>query len=208
MWRPAAPLCLAFLLSGLCSAGQYNEVLSIGDKAPPWTDLPGVDDRTHSLSDLADHEVVVVVFTCNSCPYAVDYEDRLLALHERFIRSGKRAALVAINVNKIPEDALPAMKQRAAAKGFPFPYLYDESQKIARDYGATRTPEFFVLNQERRVVYMGAMDDNSDSSKVTKSYVPEAVEAALRGKPAEPAETPPVGCAIRFDRSLRRKGSS
>ena len=143
-------LTLAILLALLgrpLEAGQFNQVLSIGDEAPAWNQLIGVDDATHSLDDLAEKKVVVVVFTCNSCPYAVDVEDRLVALAKKY--DGDRVAVVAINVNKVESDLLPAMKEKAAAKGFEFPYLFDETQKIARDYGAIYTPEFFVLGPKR-----------------------------------------------------------
>ena len=200
---------LALLLSGLlfvttAHAGQYNQVLSVGDKAPAWKDLPGVDGEEHSLSDLKEKDVVVVVFTCNSCPYAVDYEDRLIEFAKQHAAPDSGVELVAINVNKVPEDRLPKMKQRAEKKGFPYPYLYDESQRIAREYGAIYTPEFFVLNKDRKVVYMGAMDDSPNPEKVTKSYVLPAVEAALKGELPETKETIAVGCRIRYERERRR----
>jgi len=111
---------------------------------------------------------------------------------------------VAINVNKIPEDSLAAMQERAVAKGFSFPYLFDESQQIAKDFGATRTPEFFVLDKARKVAYMGAMDDNSMRDKVTRLHLRDAVTAVLAGQAPQIKETPPVGCGIRFER-MRRK---
>ena len=192
-------LCCA----GLAVAGEYNAVLSIGDKAPAWEGLPDVNGRTNSLEGLRDKKLVVVAFTCNSCPYAVDYEDRMIELARKLEQDGD-AALVAINVNRVPEDLPPAMKERAEEKGFNFPYLFDESQEIARKYGAMRTPEFFLLDKDRRVVYMGAMDDNPDASKVQTKYLEEAIAAVRAGKPVKPAETPPIGCAVRFVRSRRR----
>lgn len=188
-----ASLCL---LSTLAFAGKFNEKLNIGDSTPKWDDLPGVDGKTHSLDDLKDHPVIVVAYTCNSCPYAVDYEDRLIALAKKYANT--KVAVVAINVNLIEEDNLEAMAKKSKAKGFPFPYLFDESQEIAKQFGATRTPEFFVLNQVREVVYMGAFDDNTDASKVTKNYVEEAVQATLSGKEITETETAPIGCAIRI----------
>ncbi len=189
-------------------AGRFNEKLSIGDRAPAWKDLPdAASGKKHSLSDVKDADVVVVAFTCNSCPVATDYEDRILQLaakHGVGAAEGKsKVAVVAINVNKVKADLPPAMKARADKKKYPFPYLYDETQQIARDYGALFTPEFFVLDHDRRVVYMGAMDDNSDVAKVKQSYVAPAVEAALAGKPPAVAETLPIGCRIRY--SLRRE---
>lgn len=187
------------------SAGEYNPVLNIGDKAPAWKDLPGVDGKMHSLADLKDKPVVVVVFTCNSCPYAVDYQDRINALARQHEGDSGKVAVVAINVNLVPADSLAKMKARAKDKGFVFPYLFDETQEIAKAYGATRTPEFFVLNSERKVVYMGAMDDNSTAGKVKKKYVEPAIAAALAGNVPEVKETVAIGCNIRFARRRRER---
>jgi peroxiredoxin len=190
--------------SSMSRAGEYNSVLNIGDSAPAWTNLPGVDGKEHSLSDLKDKQAVVVVFTCNSCPYAVDYQDRLMAFARKYATPEGKVALVAINVNAVEADRLPAMKKRAEEKSFNFPYLFDESQKIAQDYGARVTPEFFVLNQERKIVYMGAMDDNSDASKAKVNYVDAAVEAALSGKTPQVKETIGIGCQVRWERRKKK----
>ncbi len=186
------------------SAGEFNPVLNIGDVAPVWKNLPGVDGKLHSLADLKDKPVVVVVFTCNSCPYAVDYEDRLNALAKQHAGKSGKVAVVAINVNHVPEDSLAKMQSRAKAKGFQFAYVYDESQDIAREFGATRTPEFFVLNAKRKVIYMGAMDDNTEADKVTKTYLTSAIKATLAEKTPAIKETVAIGCNIRF---LRKKRS-
>lgn len=205
MLRQAAVLLALTLLTTQAFAGKYNQVLSIGDKAPAWSDLPGVDDTKHSLSDLKNKDAVVVVFTCNSCPYAVDYEDRMIEFAKKHAGPDGKVGLVAINVNRVPEDRLPKMKERAEQKEFPYPYLYDETQKIARDYGAIFTPEFYVLDGERKVVYMGAMDDSSNPEKVTKNYLEAAVEAALNGELPAVTETGAVGCRIRYERERRRR---
>lgn len=198
-----------WLFAAVASAGKYNPVLDVGDEAPAWNDLPGVDGRKHSLADLKDKQVVVVVFTCNSCPYAVDYEDRLIAFTRKHAGPESPVAVVAINVNKIEADRLPKMKERAEQKGFPFPYLFDETQEIARKYGASYTPEFFVLNKERRIVYMGAMDDSSNPEKVKTRYLEPAVAAALSGGKPKVAETVAVGCRVRYENRRReRKPSS
>ncbi|HWB09700.1 MAG TPA: thioredoxin family protein [Pirellulales bacterium] len=189
----------------LLSAGEYNEVLSIGDEAPSWKDLPGADDKKHSLADLAKKDVLVVVFTCNSCPVAQAYEDRIAAFADKHAAEGSRVGLVAINCNKIDEDRLPAIRQRAAAKGFHFAYLHDESQQIGRDFGAVFTPEFFVLDRDRKVVYMGAMDDNGDAEKATINYVVEAVTATLAGKQPQVRETLARGCRVRYKRTAGNK---
>lgn len=211
-------------------AGKFGRTLDIGSPAPTWKHLPGIDGKQHSLEDLKASDVVVVVFTCNSCPYASDYEDRIVAFAGKFCQpavdakgtsqgelssvltdkkqSAARVALVAINVNQVKEDLPPAMAKRAEEKKFSFPYLFDESQQIARDFGAIWTPEFFVLNKERKVVYMGAFDDNTDASKVKRHYVEEAVTATLNGKAMETAETPAIGCQIRWERRRRSRRKS
>ena len=187
-------------MSGFAAGGTYNPDRAIGDVVPPWTDLPGTDDRRHSWADLADRDFIVVVFTCNSCPYAVDYEDRINALARRLTGPDSRGALVAINSNLVPADSLAAMRDRAREKDFRFPYLFDESQEVARSFGAVRTPEFFLLDRERRILSMGAMDDDASASKVTKHYLDDAIAATIAGMPIAVRETPPVGCLIRYAR--------
>lgn len=184
-------------------AGEFNDKLKIGDPAPAWEGLPGVDGKKHALADLKDKDVVVVVFTCNSCPIAVIYEDRIIDLAKKHAGPQGKVAVVAINVNTIEEDRLPGMKERAKEKGFNFPYLYDETQKIAKDYGANYTPEFFVLNKERKVVYMGAMDNKTNPTEATINYLEPAVQAALKGAKAKPEETLARGCRIRFNKPKR-----
>ncbi len=157
------------------------------------------------MADLQDREIVVVVFTCNSCPIASDYEDRIIAFAKKYCGPGQKAALVAINVNTVEEDLLPRMKERAAAKHFPYPYLFDESQKMGKAYGALFTPEFFVLDKDRKVAYMGAFDDNVEPTKIKHAYLEPAVESILKGGKANPAETQASGCLIRYARSRRRK---
>jgi peroxiredoxin len=202
-----ALLSLVLLLNGVAvaEAGKYNEVLAIGDAAPAWSELEGVDGKRHSLADLAEKEVIVVVFTCNSCPVATDYEDRILAFSKKYAGAKGKVGLVAINVNKIAEDQLPKMRERAEAKGFDFPYLYDDSQKIGRAFGANFTPEFFVLNRDRKVVYMGGMDDSSQADMVKSNFLIPAVEAALAGKQPGTTEAPAIGCRVRYERERRKK---
>ena len=203
MHRPF--LLLAILLGSVqqVGAGQFNQTLSIGDKAPSWKELIGVDGAKHSLANLSDSKVVVVVFTCNSCPYAVEVEDRLVALHAKY--SDRGVALIAINVNKVAADLLPAMKEKSQSKGFRFPYLFDDSQQIAKDYGAIYTPEFYVLDQQRHVVYMGSIDDSPSGNEVTKRYVESAIEAVLSGSKPEVSETVPIGCRVRYERVRRSR---
>jgi peroxiredoxin len=186
-------------------AGRYNKVLKIGDQAPAWTDLPGTDDEKHSLKDLEQQEVIVVVITCNSCPYAMDVEPQLVALQNTYADRGVR--VVAISVSKHEEDRLPAMKELAKDRGYNFPYLYDETQQIARDFGAKYTPEFYVLDQERRVAYMGAMHNSVFGKTASKQYVASAIDALLAQAKPKVAETAPVGCAIRYERVRRKRNA-
>lgn len=204
MRRPAGIVGVLLVVGGPLLAGTWNHTLSVGDRAPEWSNLPGVDGKTHSFADFKDKEVLVVVFTCCSCPIATDYEDRIIAFAKKYAGPQGKVGLVAINVNTIPEDRLPAMQARAKEKGFPFPFLYDETQKTARDYGAYNTPHFFVLNRERQVVYMGAMDDRDDADKAKVSFLEDAVKATLAGKKPAVGETVARGCAIRWARKRRK----
>lgn len=201
MIRTASACFFALVVLGRAVAGEYNTTLNIGDAAPAWEGLVGTDDKLHALADLKDKDVVVLFFTCNSCPVATNYEDRILAFAKKHAGPDSKVALVAVNVNTIPEDRLPRMKEKAKEKEFSFPYLYDETQKIAKDYGANYTPEFFVLNKERKVVYMGAMDDAGPPREPKANYLEAAVAAALKGEKVEKAETSAQsGCRIRFAR--------
>lgn len=204
MLRSAIVCGLLGLAATPALAGKYNSVLDVGDKAPAWSDLEGVDGKRHALADLADKPVVVVVFTCNSCPVATDYEDRILAFSKKFAGADGKVGLVAINVNTVAEDLLPKMRERAEAKGFDFPYLFDGTQKIGRAFGAAFTPEFFVLDRDRQVVYMGGMDDSSNAAAVKTSYLEPAVAAVLAGKKPDAAEAPAIGCRIRYERERRK----
>jgi peroxiredoxin len=195
-------LAAAIFGSPAAHAGEFNETLSIGDAAPAWQDLPGTDGKSHGLADLPADKLVAVVFTCNSCPVAAGYEDRLIEFAQR---RAEQVAVVAINVNKIPEDNLESMQQRATEKMFPFAYLFDASQQIARNYGAQTTPEVVLLDRDRKVVYMGAMDDSTDPSKVTVKYLDVAVDAVLDGNALETKETLPQGCRIRYEGASRRR---
>lgn len=193
---PIASVVLALLASD-SSAGKFNKVLNIGDAAPEWKDLEGTDGKKHSLADFAGKDAVVVVFTCNSCPVAVGYEDRIIAFAKAH---ADKVAVVAINVNTIKDDSLPEMVKRAEKKKFPFAYLHDPSQEIAKKFGATITPEFFVLNKDRKVAYMGALDDKSPPADAIVPHLEAAVKAVLVGNKIEETETNARGCKIRFAR--------
>lgn len=192
-------LCSAVALaaSALEEAEAKQEGLAVGGAGPAWKDLVGVDDKTHSLSDLKDAKAVVVVFICNHCPVAQAYEDRIVELAADY--KDKGVEVVAINVNNIEADKLPAMKERAEEKGFSFQYLYDPSQAIGRAYGAKVTPHAFVLDSNRKLAYVGAIDDNMAAEKVEKKYLRDAIDSVLAGTAPGEAETKPMGCAIRYE---------
>ncbi|OYP39237.1 thioredoxin family protein [Rhodopirellula sp. MGV] len=196
-------LMLLTILIPQLLAGEYNPTVSVGEVLASWSDLPGIDGETHSWNDLKDKKAVIVAFTCNTCPYAVEYETRLKQLATKWAKD-ERVALVAVNSNLVEEDSLEAMQEKGKAAQFDFPYFKDEKQELGKAWGATRTPEFFVLDRERKVVYMGALDDDTNAEKATRNYVNEAVEAILAGKKPEVQETVPIGCNIRYKRSRRR----
>lgn len=176
--------------------------VKVGDKAPDFS-LKNVDGKIVSLSDYAKEKGVIVIFTCNHCPYAKLYEERIIALHKEFAPKG--FPVVAINPNApeiVPEDSYENMQKRAKEKNYPFPYLFDEKQEVARAYGATKTPHVFLLqNQENgfSVAYIGAIDDNpNDPKKVQKRYLAEAIEALIAGKPVPVSETKAIGCSVKY----------
>ncbi len=185
-------------------AGKYNPVLSIGDVGPAWSDLPGVDGKMHSLSDLKQTPYIVVVFFSNSCDVAEVYEVRIQKITAKYGGKNETVSVVAINVSKEEEDRLPAMKTRAKEHGFNFAYLFDETQVIARKYGAIWTPEFFILNSERKVVYMGGYDDTSADKFVKHHYLMDALDALIQGEIPKVTETPAIGCRIKLEKKRRR----
>lgn len=193
----ASTIQAADVSSAAKSAAAEQKAFTIGDPAPAWHDLIGVDDQRHSLSDLSDAKAVVVVFTCNHCPVAKAYQDRVIELAANYKPRG--VEVVAINVNNIEADKLPAMKERAEEKGFKFSYLYDPSQEIGRAYGATVTPHAFLLDGKRKLAYVGAIDDNMSPEKVSAHYLRDAIDAVLAGSKPEPATTKPVGCGIQYE---------
>jgi peroxiredoxin len=187
---------LAIVLS-LAASGCYAEKLKIGEAAPEFTGIIGTDDQSHSLPEYKDAKAVLVVFTCNQCPVAKAYEDRLVAIQKDYAPKGVQ--VIAINVNKNEGNDLAAMKERAKDKSFNFPYLFDASQKSARNYGAVCTPHVFVLDKDRKLAYVGAIDDSMEADKVETSYVRDALDAVLAGKTPTKTETRPTGCGIHYE---------
>jgi len=172
--------------------------IAIGAEAPPF-ELPGVDGSTHTLDEYADDGVLVLVQSCNHCPYVQAWEGRLKSIQTEYEDRGVRIVAISSNdAEAYPEDSFDAMKQRATEEGFNFDYLYDESQEIARALGSERTPEVFVFDRDRRLVYHGAIDDSREADAAQRHYLREAIEAALRGIEPPEAETPPVGCTVKY----------
>lgn len=178
-----------------------NAGYTIGDEATDFS-LIGTDDKTYSLAQYTDAKGFIVIFTCNHCPYAKAYEDRIVALDKNYKDLGY--PVIAINPNDAsvqPEDSFDLMKVRAQEKGFTFPYLVDEGQKIYPQYGVTKTPHVFILQKENGkniVKYIGAIDNNHENANdVSEKYVEAAVDALLKNEPIKQTETVAIGCTIK-----------
>jgi len=192
----------------LVSAFAVNKSVSsekgydIGDIATDFK-LMNIDGKMVSLSDYKDAKGFIITFTCNTCPYAVLYEDRIEALNKKYASKGYPViAIMPNNTDIMPGDNMEAMKTRAKEKGFTFPYLMDEGQKIYPQYGATKTPHIYVLQKTNKgnvVKYIGAVDNNyKDASAVTERYVENAVDALLKGEEVTETKTRAIGCSIKI----------
>ena len=173
--------------------------LQIGQKARDF-ELPGVDGKKYSLADSRDAKLLIVVFSCNHCPYVVGSEDRMNMLYADYAAKG--VAMIAINSNETenhPTDSFEHMVQRAKEKGFKFPYVRDESQDVARAYGALRTPHFFLFDQQRKLRYTGRMDDNPRvPGNQTTHELRDALDALLGGRTPVVQLTNPIGCNVKW----------
>ncbi len=192
---------LIFIFASLLSTVVLADGLKIGDKAVSFS-LKDVEGNLVSLNDFNDAKGVILTFTCNTCPYAIAYQDRLIDIDKKYKELGY--PVVAINPNDPevkPGDSPEAMHERAHEKGFTFPYLFDEGQKVYPEYGATRTPHIFLLENvagEFIVRYIGAIDDNyADADAVKETYLEDAIDALLNGRSVEIAETKAIGCSIK-----------
>lgn len=169
-----------------------------GDKAEDFR-LKSVDGKMYSMSDYKDAKGFIVVFTCNHCPFAKKYEDRIIELANKY--KSKGYILLAINPNDPsvqPEDSYALMQKRAKEKGFSFPYLFDEGQKVYPKYGATKTPHAFLLDKSLTVKYVGAIDDNvEDAGAVKERYLENAIAALENKKNPSPSVTKAIGCSIK-----------
>ncbi len=192
---------LVIVLAGISlfffSAVQKN-VYVVGDQAADFS-LMNVDGKPVALADFKNAKGFIVVFTCNHCPFAQLYEQRVIDLSKKYAPKG--FPLIAINPNSpvvVWEDSFEEMQKRAKAKKYPFPYLFDEDQKVYPKFGATRTPHVFVLDSSLVVRYIGAIDDNPESQgDIKRNWVEDAVDALLRGEQPNPDFTRAVGCTVK-----------
>lgn len=173
--------------------------LKIGDKLPKFV-LTAINGRECDLYEFEESKIIVVMFSCNHCPYVQAYEDRILKLQKEF--APKSVTFVAINSNDekaYPEDSFENMVKRAKLKNYTFPYLRDETQKVAKMFGASYTPEIFLFDEERILQYHGRVDDNwQEPDKVTKENLKDAIQAVLDGRDIERPETQAIGCTVKW----------
>jgi peroxiredoxin len=188
------------LLASPVFAGKFNKTVSVGEKAPTFAGIPALmsgQDASLTLSDLKE-DVVVLVFLGNHCPVVVAYEDRLIDFTNDY--KGKGVKVVGVAVGKYDQDKLPGIKEYMKKNGSNYLYGYDETQAVGKAYGATNTPQFFVLDKNRKIAYMGAMDDSQKEENVKTKYLRNAVDAVLKGESPEITETQPKGCGISYSK--------
>ena len=179
---------------------ELNEFkLRTGDAAPEFA-LPGTDGATHRLSDLADRPLFLAVFWCNHCPYVQAWESRMIDLGRRYGPRGVGIVLINSNdADAYPDDRYESMARRASEKQYPFPYLRDETQEVARAYGALVTPHPMLFGRDRRLLFQGRIDnDHQHPESVTHRYLETALEQALAGRPVDPAQLPVAGCTVKW----------
>ena len=192
------PLLILFFSSLFLGETTESNGYQPGDKATDFK-LKSVDGKMYSMADYKDAKGFIIVFTCNTCPFAIKYEDRINAIAKKY--KSKGYVLLAINPNDPevqPADTYELMQEKAKEKGFVFPYLVDEGQKIYPQYGATKTPHVFLLDKNLIVKYIGAIDDNSDdASAVKEKYLENAIRALDNETDPSPATTKAIGCSIK-----------
>ena len=195
------PLLIVFFSTYFIAGSSVSNGYQPGDTATDFK-LKSVDGKMYSMADYKSAKGFIVVFTCNTCPFAVKYEDRVNDLAKKY--KSKGYVLLAINSNDPqvqPDDTYSLMQEKAKEKGFEFPYLVDEGQKIYPQYGATKTPHVFLLDKNLVVKYIGAIDDNADDAdSVKQHYLENAIAALESGKEPSPAITKAIGCSIKAKR--------
>jgi peroxiredoxin len=196
-------LLLTSILLPLAMLGsELPEGVGVGDIAPNFV-VKNIDGKAVGLMSFKDMKGIILIFTCNHCPYSIANEDRIIALHKAYASRGW--PVLAINPNdpdKVPEDSFEKMQERAQEKGFTFPYAMDMTQNVAKAYGARRTPHVYLLQKVDdvfKVAYIGAIDDSPrDGAKVQEKFVVKALEALLGGKQPEVTTTKAIGCSIKW----------
>ena len=192
------PIVAAMAIATAFTGGP-SEGYHVGDTARDFN-LKNIDGKMRSLAGMENAKGFIVIFTCNHCPYAIAYEDRIIDLNKKYAPLGY--PVVAINPNDVvkqPDDSFEKMQLRATEKGFTFPYLYDDTQEIAKACGATRTPHVYLLDKNRVVRYIGAIDDNhEDATEVKEKYLENAINALRNGQPIAVPQTKAIGCTIKW----------
>ena len=194
-------LAVVSLVAVSAFAGKFNKVISVGDKAPVISGLAAVqngEDTSFSLSDVKE-DVVVVVFLANHCPVVKAYEDRLIEFTNAYKDKGVK--VVGISVSLQDQDKIPGIKEYTKEHKSNYIYAYDETQAVGKAYGATNTPQFFVLDKDRKIRYTGTLDDSQREDQVKKTYLKDAVDALLSGKTPETTKPVPRAVASRTGRA-------
>lgn len=195
-------ILISFLLTLIGISSVIADGYDVGDYVSDFN-LKSVNGEMVSLDDYNDAKGFIVIFTCNTCPYAQKYEQRIIELHEKFDKKG--FPVIAINPNdpaKSSGDSYAKMKKRSSEKNYPFHYLQDVDQTVARKYGATRTPQTYLLVKEAdkyKLIYTGAIDDNySDANQVSVNYISSALDAYQKGEKVKNETTKAIGCTIKW----------
>ena len=196
------PLGILLLTVALMSTRFVSDGYKVGDTVQDFK-LKNVDGKLVSLGDKKDVKGYIIAFTCNTCPVAKAYESRIVALNEQFASKGYPVVAIQSNdAERSPGDSYTAMQERATARKYAFPYLYDQDQTVAHTFGATNTPHMFVVKREGteyRVAYLGAIDNNQrDAAAADKKYVETAVNELLAGKPVTMSSAKAIGCGIKW----------
>jgi peroxiredoxin len=190
---------MAITIIASAFTSKSTAIYKVGDSIEDFS-LMNIDDKMVSLAGYTSAKGFIIIFTCNTCPYSVANEDRIIALNNKYASKG--FPVIAINPNDpdvVPDDSFAAMKVRASQKGFNFPYLLDKGQKVYPKFGATKTPHVYIVSKpEMKVEYIGAIDDSSrNPDAVNEKYVENAVDALLAGKKIDKTTTKAIGCSIK-----------
>ena len=194
----AAALAAIVAVALKATPNALADELAIGAKGADFS-LKGTDGKMHSLADVKGEKGTAVIFTCNECPFSKGYEDRLIGLAKEYRSKG--IGFVAINSNDpkiVPGDGFEFMVKRAQDKTLPYPYIFDETQEVAKSYGAKVTPHIFLMDAQGKLVYRGRVDDSLEQDKVKSRDFAAALDALAAGQPVKVAETKAFGCGVKY----------